>query len=166
LPHEGASMDYPLLDTRGADWTVFQPAARRFYNLGFAIYLALVGVALLVDGAVQTARGRAWPGLLVCVLGLGFWVLQHGLIWSYYVAVNERYVAAGRMRSRGIDIVERSDIASVIWRGGQKVEQGELYAADGTKLLTVGQWLGQEQVAEIAEMLGVPFTAARRKRSK
>lgn len=154
-------MDYPVLDTRGADWTVFRPAVRRFYNLGFAIYLALIGAAFLAGGVASFTGGKAWQGLGLCALGLGLWALQHGLIWSYYVAVNESHVAAGRMRSRGIDIVECSKIASVTWRAGQKVERGVLCSAEGKELLALGQWLGKQQVAEMEETIGVPFTVTR-----
>ena len=154
-------MDYPLLDTRGADWTVFRPSARSFGNLAAAGYVALVGAGFLTWGAVNLAHGHV-GGLGQCVFGLALLALQHGLIWSYYVAVNERHIAAGRIRSRGIDIVERADVAGVVWRGGQKVERGVLCSADGTELLALGQWLGKQRVAELAQALDVPFTVTGR----
>lgn len=158
-------MDYPVIDTRSADWTVFRPEVRRFRNLFLALYLAAFAVLFVFVGVLVASHGKVWNGIAVCALGPALLVFQYFAIWAYYVAVDGQHVVSGRMRSRGIDIFERSDIAGVVWRAGHKVERGLLCSADGTTLFELSQFLSKNQAARLAQILDIPFTVTQRQRS-
>ena len=157
-------MDYAVIDTRGSGWTVFSPEIRRARNLFIALYLAAFAVLLFVVGVIVAVHGGIWKGLALCLLGLAILVFQYFMTWAYYVAVDGRHVVSGRMRSRAIDIFERSDIAGVVWLAGGKVEHGVLCAHDGSPVFNLSQFLSRHQAAQLAQALDVPFVVHRPER--
>lgn len=153
-----------IMDTRGEAWTVFRAGPEQTENVVVSVIVSVIGLCFLVPGVLYESgvrfggvRDETSSGLWLLGFGLVPLVLVNLVIWGYYVAIDERHVAAGRMRGRAREIVERRDIAYVAWVNGAKSKHGALCATDGSSLLDVESWISRAQIVGIAEVLGVPL---------
>lgn len=151
------------LDTTSGDWQIVRASLRGSDSVWLLVsLLGFSGMSFfLCVLAAAEPKGLA-PIALPIVLGtIGAVLLIAPFleILTYFVAMSDDYVAAGRKRAKLTAWTERHQVACVIqssrsWR----VEQFELCGTDGTTLLLLDRWISAEQAAQIARTLNVPFS--------
>lgn len=149
----------PGFDTTSGDWMVLRASVNPYSCAPFFV-MAIVSTWLVSLGVLSVVAGRYVPGgTLVCgVLAVVCVITPFRIVASYYVAISDTHVVAGRRRSRPMAVTDRSQVAFVtVKQAAAGLVHYRLCAADGTTLLVVRK---QMDAAEIARVLGVKFYSA------
>ena len=146
-----------MLDTRGDEWAVFRPRFDCPHTVGLTVSCVALSCLWSASALLFLNDGSTFASvspLLIISVALLAGVL---FSWTYFVAIDERYLTVGRVRRSSDETIERRAIASVLWRRSGKQPHAALFTADGRPLLELHAQISKRQAARIAEHLGVPF---------
>jgi hypothetical protein len=150
-----------VLDTRGDEWTVFRSQFDCLSTIVTTIACACLSCLFLTSAvfSIAASTGPIWRAVLWLVGSAALIVGGYLGGLAYFVAINDRYVAAGRVRRSSDGTAERTAIASIVWQQKVQHPHAVICAADGRRLLEISPTMSSRQAARIAEHLCVPFVS-------
>jgi hypothetical protein len=143
---------------RRSGWRVIHPTGASAVGLGvgspligFSAMFAAIGVFQFVTRH-DIGGLFAELGIAVCPLALTYL-----MIFRYFVAYDQRFVAAGRRFGAPRVVVTRSEVSQAVWSSEYRKNGGRLIGRAGEVLILLEPVLSRRQLAVLARELGVPF---------
>lgn len=144
---------------------MFRPGRRAARSIVVSVSGLLCGGIFVTGGGFALAQpGQTRIGAVQIALGVAFAAVSSLAGWAYFVAIDDQFVTMGRIGRSSDETVPRRDISYVTWIRRTNTPHGVLHGADGRPLAEIAQWISEEDVARIAQHLGIPFRPEPRRR--